>query len=264
MARKRGGIAGIWDRNKQIIKPVATTLAGIVGTPALGAAVGAAMGGLDRPGKSGVGLDVGGALKGGVSGYAGGKLGAGLKTGFKAGGGLIGGLKAAGKKALPTLLAGGGGGNDGGGGWELPSLGNVGDSIKNAVTGNGGMNALAFAQLMNAASLGKKSGELSDYALDSQKKLFADKEGLRSGGIAGMQAPRAALPQLGKLGAVGNPFGMQAPPSVAPGPPQGPPAPPVAPPIGGGVPGAPAGAGGGGPGPLKLRQLLNASKAGVI
>ncbi len=75
MARKRGGIAGLWDRGKKYIKPIATFTAGMV-NPALGAAVGAAMGGLDREGKSGIGLDVGGAVKGGVTGYGMGKLGA--------------------------------------------------------------------------------------------------------------------------------------------------------------------------------------------
>lgn len=82
MARKRGGIAGFYDRNKKIIKPVATGLAGLFGTPALGAAVGAAFGGLDRPGKSGIGLDVMGAAKGGLSGYAMGKLGQSAKGGL--------------------------------------------------------------------------------------------------------------------------------------------------------------------------------------
>lgn len=92
MAKKRGGLAGIWDRNKKIIKPVATGLAGLIGTPALGAAVGAAMGGLDRPGKSGIGLDVGGALKGGVSGYGMGKVGQALPGIMSAGKAGIGGL----------------------------------------------------------------------------------------------------------------------------------------------------------------------------
>lgn len=71
MARKRGGLAGIWDRNKGIIKtalPAALSFIPGVGVP-LAAAAGAAMGGLDRPGKSGIGLDVGGAIKGGITGY---------------------------------------------------------------------------------------------------------------------------------------------------------------------------------------------------
>lgn len=88
MARKRGGLAGLWDRNKAVIKPIATIGAGLI-NPALGAAVGAAMGGLDRPGQRGVGLNVGGALKGGASGYAMGKLGA------------LGGAKLGAARAMP-------------------------------------------------------------------------------------------------------------------------------------------------------------------
>ena len=105
MARKRGGIAGFYDRNKKVIKPVATGLAGLFGTPALGAAVGAAFGGLDRPGKSGIGLDVMGAAKGGLSGYAAGKLGNSLgKMGSIP---KIGGLQSAGSK-LGGMFTGGG------------------------------------------------------------------------------------------------------------------------------------------------------------
>ena len=106
MARKRGGIAGFYDRNKKVIIPAATTLAGLFGTPALGAAVGAAFGGLDRPGKSGIGLDVMGAAKGGLSGYAAGKLGNSLG---KIGSGVpkIGALQSAGSK-LGGIFTGGG------------------------------------------------------------------------------------------------------------------------------------------------------------
>lgn len=71
MARKRGGLAGIWDRNKGVIKtalPAALSFIPGVGVP-LAAAAGAAMEGLDRPGKSGIGLDLGGAVRGGISGY---------------------------------------------------------------------------------------------------------------------------------------------------------------------------------------------------
>ena len=40
--RKRGGLAGIYDRNKKIIKPVVSGALGLI-NPALGAAAGAAM-----------------------------------------------------------------------------------------------------------------------------------------------------------------------------------------------------------------------------
>lgn len=80
--RKRGGLAGIWDRNKNIIKPVVSGALGLV-NPALGAAAGAAMGGLDRPGKGGVGIDLGGAVRGGLEGYGAGAAASGLKGGIQ-------------------------------------------------------------------------------------------------------------------------------------------------------------------------------------
>lgn len=78
MARKRGGLAGFWDRSKKYIKPIATFTAGMV-NPALGAAVGAAMGGLDREGQSGIGFDLKKGAIGGIQGYGMGKLGAASK-----------------------------------------------------------------------------------------------------------------------------------------------------------------------------------------
>lgn len=82
MARKRGGLAGFYDRNKGWLKYVAPAAVGAI--PGLGpmaaAAVGAAMGG-DREGKSYFkGFDVGGAVKGGLSGYGMGKLGQGVSS----------------------------------------------------------------------------------------------------------------------------------------------------------------------------------------
>ena len=97
MAKKRGGLAGFYDKNKKIIKPVAAGLAGMLGTPALGAAVGAAFGGLDREGKKGIGVDLGGAVKGGLSGYAAGQLGA--MAGKAGGAGGLKGLLTGGKSA---------------------------------------------------------------------------------------------------------------------------------------------------------------------
>jgi len=84
MARKRGGLAGVWDRNKGWMKSVVPAALGAipgVGVPlAIGA--GAAMRGLDRPGKRGIGLDVGQAVRGGLEGYGMGKLGQGARAGI--------------------------------------------------------------------------------------------------------------------------------------------------------------------------------------
>lgn len=75
--RKRWGLAGIWDRNKNIIAPLATGVVGAI--PGLGpiaaAGLGAAMRGLDRPGRGGVRLDVKQAVRGGLEGYGAGTVG---------------------------------------------------------------------------------------------------------------------------------------------------------------------------------------------
>ena len=84
MARKRGGLAGIYDRNKKLIKTVAPIAAGFIPGvgPLVGAALGAAMGG-DTEGKGYFkGFNTGGAIKGGISGYGGAKLGQAAKGGL--------------------------------------------------------------------------------------------------------------------------------------------------------------------------------------
>lgn len=84
MARKRGGLAGIYDRNKKLIKTVAPIAAGFIPGvgPLVGAALGAAMGG-DKEGKGYFsGFDAGGAALGGLSGYGGAKLGQAAKGGL--------------------------------------------------------------------------------------------------------------------------------------------------------------------------------------
>ena len=98
--RKRGGLAGILDRNKNIITPVVSGALGLV-NPALGAAAGAAMRGLDRPGRGGIGLDVGQAVRGGLEGYGAGAAASALKGGAQAAMGAkgIGRLSAFGRGA---------------------------------------------------------------------------------------------------------------------------------------------------------------------
>lgn len=80
-ARKRGGLAGVYDRNKGLIKTLAPIALGAIpgiGMP-LAVAAGAAMG-ADKEGKGYFkNFDVGGALKGGVAGYGQGATGAGIK-----------------------------------------------------------------------------------------------------------------------------------------------------------------------------------------
>jgi hypothetical protein len=88
MAKKRGGLAGLYDRNKGIFRTAAILGGTALGGPAGGALAGAAMRGLDRPGKRGIGFDPFAALPGAVEGYAMGKtaqaVGGGLKNLFAA------------------------------------------------------------------------------------------------------------------------------------------------------------------------------------
>jgi hypothetical protein len=82
MARKRGGLAGLYDRNKGLIRTGASMLAGAAGGPLAGAAVGAAMRGLDREGKRGIGFDVGQGVRGGIEGALAGKGGQMARSGI--------------------------------------------------------------------------------------------------------------------------------------------------------------------------------------
>jgi len=80
--RKRGGIAGLYDRNKGVIQAALPTLAGFLvpGSSVLaGALTGGLARGLDRPGKRGIGLDLGQAARRAATGAALGKLGGGFR-----------------------------------------------------------------------------------------------------------------------------------------------------------------------------------------
>jgi len=114
MARKRGGLAGLYDRNKGLIRTGATIGATLLGGPAAGAATGAAFRGLDREGKRGIGFDVGQGALGALEGYAMGRGTQGVK-------GLLTGAKtlppalmkvgvAGGPEAVMTGAGGAGGG----------------------------------------------------------------------------------------------------------------------------------------------------------
>lgn len=102
MARKRGGLAGFWDRNKGAVKnvvPVALSMIPGVGVPlAIGAR--AAMEGFDRPGQSGIGFDVSQGAKGAAIGAGQAALGKGIQ-----------GMFTGGKAAVAAGNPGGGMGN---------------------------------------------------------------------------------------------------------------------------------------------------------
>lgn len=67
--KKRGGVAGAYDRNKKLVSAAATAAGYMLGGPAGAAASRGFIQGVDRPGKSGIGFDVGRAAKGAMEGY---------------------------------------------------------------------------------------------------------------------------------------------------------------------------------------------------
>lgn len=74
-ALPRGGVAGFWDRNKNVAVPIAAGLASLAtGGLAAPIALGAVARGLDREGKGGIGFDAGQAARGGLEGAAAGSL----------------------------------------------------------------------------------------------------------------------------------------------------------------------------------------------
>ena len=72
--KKRGGVAGAYDRNKKLVSTAATAAGYFFGGPAGAAAARGTIQGFDRPGKSGIGFDVGRGAKGALEGYAAGKV----------------------------------------------------------------------------------------------------------------------------------------------------------------------------------------------
>lgn len=84
--RKRGGVAGTYDRNKALVQAAAPLLAGMlipgIGSAAAGAITGGLARGLDRPGQRGIGLDLGAAAKGAIAGAGMGQLGGAAKAKF--------------------------------------------------------------------------------------------------------------------------------------------------------------------------------------
>ena len=103
MARKRGGLAGLYDRNKGLIRTASTIGASLLGGPGAGAAVNAAFRGFDRPGQRGIGFDLGQGAQGAVEGYGIGSMTKSAQSGL---GKLFGARGAAAGGGLPAELPG--------------------------------------------------------------------------------------------------------------------------------------------------------------
>jgi hypothetical protein len=97
----RGGIAGAYDRNKKLVGAAVTAAGYLMGGPAGAAASRGFMQGVDRPGKGGIGFDVGRAAKGAAEGFAAGNVANLGKMGLAklTGGGAAGGVPSG---AAPT------------------------------------------------------------------------------------------------------------------------------------------------------------------
>lgn len=105
--RKRGGVARSWDVGKSWMRPAAELAAGAFGGPLAATLTGAAIRGLDRPGKRGIGFDVGQGVKGATEGYVVGSLGAAGKGAMPGGQGAIAAGKEYFKPGLEALVKGG-------------------------------------------------------------------------------------------------------------------------------------------------------------
>lgn len=110
MAKKRGGIAGLYDRNKGLVRTAGilagTGLGALVGGPAGakagGALAGAAFRGFDRPGQRGIGFDIGQGALGAAEGYG----TAALASGLMGRGAATGGTGEKVKSGVQRLLTG--------------------------------------------------------------------------------------------------------------------------------------------------------------
>jgi len=241
-----GAVTDVVQRNESWLKPLATTLASTLGTPALGAAVGGAWNyadnhdlgkaALDAAGTYGVGKlasglgnaagnlvpqsvkDLGTNIANSAVGQAVGHAGQAIAN-SPLGQAYDTGIKQPIQSVAQTIAGAAGpmGAAGGLGGIKIPgftqgggqpvSVGGLAGQVGNFLTGNNGMNALGAAAAANAAYLGQKSSNYAQNALDTQQRLFDAKGGLRSAGIAGMQNPTTpALADLGAQRQVGNPF----------------------------------------------------------
>ena len=164
MARKRGGLAGLWDRNKGAIKAIAPMALGAIpgiGIP-LAAGARAAMEGLDRPGKGGIGFDIGeglkGAAMGAVQGYGGKQLAGGVKGLFSPSGAAT---PASPMPGAPTPAPVPG----------APSPLSTGDRIRNLLTSKEGMTGIGQAATAGASILGsQRQADLEQERLDREQR----------------------------------------------------------------------------------------------
>lgn len=209
--KKRGGAAGVWDRNKDVIVPIAAgalgLLTGGIATPALAAA---AARGLDREGKGGIGFDVGNAARGAMEGAAAGSVGkfaGGLMPG--AAGGAAGAAGTAPVSAASASQAmrvadpiSGGMVTIGGGAAPIAaapassfSLPSIAGKAKDWLLADGGRNALGLATGISGVMRQQQGNDLMAQAARTEAERWRENAPLRDRGRSGLLA-----------GNPGNPF----------------------------------------------------------
>jgi hypothetical protein len=196
LGKKRGGVAGVWDRNKKVIVPLASAALGAVtGGVAAPMLLGAASRGLDRAGKRGIGLDLGqaarGAVEGAASGYVGTKIPGVMSNPSGAGSTLLGRAKSVGSTLLGGAkeLIGGPDGKASTGDWmkaglsAIPAIqgynrakrfeGQANTQLGNATAGNAAMAELARAIIArgSAPAAAPDLSNLTDTQNPYYKKL---------------------------------------------------------------------------------------------
>lgn len=192
---------------KVLSNPIVDGVAGAFLGPAAAAGLGGLGRALDTSGGSvGVGDIAGGALRGGVAGYAGSKLGGILKGGIGGIANSVGGASsAAGDVDMGGSAAGEAGGASGGSGWwdkakglllgggndGQGNLGVLGDWLgkANAATGGGsGLDkGLLIAAIADAAATKKRQTDLQNKGLEYATDAYSAKQPLRHRGLELMQ-----------------------------------------------------------------------------
>ncbi len=170
MARKRGGLAGLYDRNKGTFRIGAqlagSAIGGMLGGPGGakigGSLAGAAVRGLDREGKRGIGFDVGQGALGGIEGY-------GVAKGATAAKSMLTGARAAGARAAGATAG------------EIEEV-----LRKNASTGTGGagtLTQLARDLFGLAKQQGGKAFGSSEILGGIAKGLYGERKDLRDAAL---------------------------------------------------------------------------------
>lgn len=215
----RGGLAGVWDRNKNVIAPVAAGALGLLtGGLAAPIAAGALMRGLDREGKGGIGFDVGQGLRGAAEGAAAGSVGkfagnvfAPTPAQFAASiPGAPSAAAQAGAGATPGIAAPASGGGF--------SVGGALGKAKDWALADGGKNLLNLATGAYGVYQQAQGNQMMRDAAGRDAARWAEGAPLRQAGLQGLLNPVPVdTSSLDALAGQGNPFAKRRNPAPGAG-----------------------------------------------